>query len=88
MRDGRVDNSALDGGPGILHLGTAAPFAGLFGPPKNRPKRPEKSRQGFSGLERDYLASVTLFTHAYMTSSKNPAGWGSRAGGSYVGARY
>jgi hypothetical protein len=56
-----------------------------FCSPPNQAKNAPKSRQGASGISENYPASVTLFTHAYMVSSKNPAGWGSRAGGSYVG---
>ena len=79
---------SLDGGPGILTL-AQRPLAGPFlAHPKNRPKRHKKVGQGFSGPERNYPASVTLFTHACMTNSKNPAGWGIGAGGSHAGAKY
>jgi hypothetical protein len=83
-----VDYSAFDGGPGILHFGTAAPCGTFLAHPKNRPKRHKKSRQEFSGPDRNYPASVTLFTHACMTNSKNPAGWGIGTGGSHAGAKY
>ena len=84
----RVKHSAWDGGPGILHLGTAALAGPFLAHPKTGLKDPKKSRQGFSGPERNYPASVTLFTHACMTNSKNPAGWGIGAGGSHAGAKY
>jgi len=59
----RVKHSACDGGPGFSP--DIAVACGVF-------LAPQKTRKKVDRAERNYPASVTLFTH---DGSKNPAGW-------------